>query len=82
MSWHPVLTSSLKNKLILDFSCVQLIIKISEGLETLGGAVISIHNSYFFGKTFVTKSWNKLIILHGDMKCVLLIIFLAQNLIS
>ena len=36
----------------------------------------------FLRKTFVTTSWNKIIILHRDVKCVLLIIFLVQNLIS
>ena len=57
----------------LGFNCVLLIIKIA-GLET--------SRSIFFGETFGIISWNRLIIFNGDMKCVLLISFLAQNLIS
>ena len=43
---------------------------------------ISTHNSHFWGEKFVTTSWNKLIILRGDIKYILLIIFLVQNLIT
>ena len=38
--------------------------------------------NHIFGGKFGTISWNKLIILYGDMKCVLLIIFLIQSLIN
>ena len=49
---------------------LQLCPIIAEGLESFGG------------EKFVFASWNKLIILLGDLKCILLIIFLIQNLIS
>ena len=34
------------------------------------------------GEKFGTTFWNRLIILHRDIKCVLLIIFLVQNFIT
>ena len=57
----------------LGFNCVLLIIKIA-GLET--------SRPTFFGEKFGIISWNRLIIFNGDMKCVLLISFLVQNLIT
>ena len=57
----------------LGFNCVLLIIKIA-GLKT--------SRPTFLGKMFGIISWNRLIIFNGDMKCVLLISFLVQNLIT
>ena len=57
----------------LAFNCVLLIIKNSD-LET--------SRSTFLGEKFGMISWNRLIIFNGDMKCVLLISFLVQNLIT
>ena len=57
----------------LGFNCVLLIIKIA-GLET--------SRPTFLGGKFGIISWNRLIIFNGDMKCVLLISFLVQNLIT
>ena len=57
----------------LGFNCVLLIIKIA-GLET--------SRPTFLGEKFGIISWNRLIIFNGDMKCVLLISFLVQNLIT
>ena len=64
---------SLKNQWFLGFNCILLIIKIA-GLET--------SRPTFFGEKFGIISWNRLIIFNGDMKCVLLISFLVQNLIT
>ena len=72
-SWHTVLIWGLKNYWFLGFNCVLLIIKIA-GLET--------SRPTFFGEKFGIISWNRLIIFNGDMKCVLLISFLVQNLIT
>ena len=54
------------------FKCLLLIIKIT-GLKG--------SRPRFFGEKFGIISWSRLIIFNGDMKCVLLISFLAQNLI-
>ena len=43
---------------------------------------ISTYNSHFWGKRLWPHPETKIIILHRDVKCVLLIIFLVQNLIS
>ena len=72
-SWHTVLIWSLKNQLFLGFNCVLLIIKIA-GLET--------SRPTFLREKFGIISWNRLIIFNGDMKCVLSISFLVQNLIT
>ena len=34
------------------------------------------------GQKLVTINWNKLIISHGDMKCLLVIVFLVQNILA
>ena len=57
----------------LGFNCVLLIIKIA-GLET--------SRPTFLGEKFGIISWNRLIIFNGDMKCVVLISFLVQNIIT
>ena len=57
----------------LGFNCVLLIIKIA-GLET--------SRPTFLGEKFGIISWNRLIIVNGDMKCVLWISFFVQNLIT
>ena len=57
----------------MGFNCVLLIVKIS-GIETL--------RPTFWGEKFGIISGNRLIIFIGDMKCVLLISFLVQNLIT
>ena len=57
----------------LGFNCVLLIIKIA-GLET--------SRPTFLGEKFGIISWNRLIIFDWDMKWVLLISFLVQNLIT
>ena len=72
-SWHTVLICSFKNYWFLGFNCALLIIKIA-GLETPRPTI--------FGENFGIIYWNRLIIFNGDMKCVLLIGFLVQNLIT
>ena len=71
-SWHTVPIWSPKTW-FLGFNCDLLIIKIA-GLETSRA-------TFLVGK-FGIISWNRLIIFNGDMKCVLLISFLVQNLIT
>ena len=84
MGYFPeikVLIWSLKNQLFFNFNCSLLIRKLAEGLEILLSWNWGIPIRFtFFRKKFVMVSWCKLIISHGEMKCVLLIIFLALNL--
>ena len=44
--------------------------------------VLKPQDPHFFGKKFAIISWNRLIIFNGDVKCVLLISFIVQNLIT
>ena len=77
-SWHKLLVWSLKNQWFLNFYCDLLIRVLKPSFHDPGGT--SQITCILFGKQFVISSWNKLIILHGDIKSVLLNIFFAQNL--
>lgn len=81
--WHKLIIWKFENQWFLNFNCVPLIIKLAQVLEILFSGLWEIPlpiQLTFFRETFITTSWNKLIFLHGDMKCVLETISLAQKL--
>ena len=66
----------------LDSHCLLLIIRIAEGLETMFSWPWGhMYPKFTFFKGNVYYHILELIILHEDMNCVILVIFLVQNLI-
>ena len=73
-SRHKIIIWSFKNQWFLNFNCVLLIIKLAEGLEFFFWRPWEIplpKQLTFLRKKFITTSWDNLIILHGDLKCIL-----------
>ena len=79
LSWHKILIRSFRKQWFLIFNCVILIRQCSN-LVLMNLVYTSNHAFHILWGTFVTASWNKLIILDGDMKCIILIIFLAKKI--
>ena len=73
-SWHKLIIWKFENPWFINFNCVLVIIKLAQVLEILYSGLWEIPlpiQLTFFRETFITTSWNKLMFLHGDMKCVL-----------
>lgn len=70
-SWQKIIIWSLKNQQFWNFYCTLLIMKLAGGFEILfswpWGISLTMQLA-FLREKFARASWNKLIILHGDMK--------------